>query len=105
MKQYFVIAKVTCELCGGKGLIAPHADFWDGLAKLLNEIGTLPPDEQIIQRNKYCYDRGYSPHSLPLAKEIECPDCEGVGTVKIEVPLNEALDDISRTEIPESMRV
>lgn len=66
----FYVTKIQqCKRCNGSGLIRhPEVDF----------------------DSAYWRRQGYHPCDVP-SEQISCPDCEGMGTIRTEVPLEEAL--------------
>jgi hypothetical protein len=95
MRQYFVIAKETCSVCGGEGVTCPHRKLYEDFADFCRSIQNESMHDQVNLRDVWMAERGYpygSEHWPP--EEIECHQCRGNGFIESRVPLEEAIKEL-----------
>ena len=92
-RQYFVIAKETCQRCGGDGVICPHAEFYRRYFEFAKTLTGLDHNSYSQKQDAWIREQGFDPACMPL-EEVECPDCRGDGYIESRVPLTEALIEL-----------
>ncbi len=92
--EFFVIKVGQCDTCKGAGVIQ-HPDWRDYWEKYRERFphGPRQTATGLLAEQDFHDDfwrsRGYDYREPP--EEIECPDCDGKGTLESKVPLAEAL--------------
>lgn len=85
MTRYLVKEVSSCPKCEGDGFI---------VHPLWQELYKVNPRPSLDEVSKFFEERGFS--NLP-PEEIECPACQGRGTVERWIPLEKALAAISKS--------
>ena len=88
----FYVTKIQqCKRCNGSGLIRhpEWEDYWMEYREYFPH-GTTNGLAIVDFDSAYWRRQGYHPCDVP-SEQISCPDCEGMGTIRTEVPLEEAL--------------
>lgn len=93
-KQYFVIAKETCPECGGERVICPNVDFYKRYYEFVKTLIGMDQHTYSQKQAAWIREQGFDPLNMP-AEEVECPDCRGNGEIVGQVPLTEAIRELS----------
>lgn len=93
MRTYFVIAKMTCNTCGGDGFTKPYLELYLAFEEYcLIHCGDEDFDHL---KNEWMADHGWpGGEKCWPAQKTKCPDCHGKGEIESKVPLEEALKQL-----------
>lgn len=81
--RYYLIWERVCRTCDGTGYGTDP--FWRDFYAYAKENPGADPDE---------YAREHAGLYKAPPEEVPCPECDGAGTVRIEVDLRRALDSL-----------
>jgi hypothetical protein len=91
IEKYFLIKREPCARCGGTGYVQHPAwgRYWiEYVKRFPHGAGAAA---EIDFHDAFWRAEGYAdPNRIP-AEEEPCPDCEGLGSIRAEVGLEEAL--------------
>lgn len=85
MRQYMIICLENCQWCNGAGHIE-HPSW----KRLRRERGIAAMSNQEIEA--WFFANGYD--AVP-SEDYRCPDCDGAGHTREEVPLAEAVAELT----------
>lgn len=94
--KFLVIKLERCPRCEGVGIIQHPSweRYWEEFKKHFVNRYPSPEEEYEFGRDFWSFE-GEDLDRLP-PEEIECYKCKGLGEIRSEVPLEEALAEIKR---------